>query len=505
MSGILYFWGINLYCMKAIVIGAGIGGLSTAIRLRKSGWEVIVLEASTGPGGKLGTGRLGDYRFDLGPSLFTMPELVTELFTIHGKNPDDYFRFQKLDTICHYFYEDGTRFRSSSNTEQFETELHEALGLPKGSLRRFLKSAQRIHSITTPLFLYKSLHRIKSYLSWNTFLSILRLPWIHAHHSMHSMNKIFFKDPRMVQYFNRYATYNGSNPYRAPGTLNLIAHLEHHEGAYLPEHGMYDITQAMYTLAKEVGVEFQFQHLVTRILHENGRVRGVQSTGKEYDADVVISNMDIFPCYRKLLPDLKAPEKILHQEKSSSALIFYWGIKKEFKELGLHNILFSANYEEEFRAIWDKKTIGSDPTIYINITSKYVREDAPEGGENWFVMINVPCHEGQDWDSLRREARKNILAKINRMLGTSLEEYLEVEDYLDPIRIEERTQSHRGALYGNASNNSLAAFFRQANFSQQLKGLYFAGGSVHPGGGVPLANLSGKIAASLIEDDFRQA
>jgi phytoene dehydrogenase-like protein len=212
--------------------------------------------------------------------------------------------------------------------------------------------------------------------------------------------------------------------------------------------------------------------------------------------------MDIYPTYKKLLPKVKHPEKILVQEKSSSALIFYWGINKQFAELDLHNILFTENYQAEFEYIFNKKTIYADPTIYINITSKYKPDDASAGCENWFLMINTPNNQGQNWDELIAEARKNIVSKLNRLLKTDIEKYIVTENILDPRSIESKTSSHLGALYGNASNNRYAAFLRHKNFSSNIKGLYFCGGSVHPGGGIPLCLNSAKIAAGLIKDDY---
>jgi phytoene dehydrogenase-like protein len=199
------------------------------------------------------------------------------------------------------------------------------------------------------------------------------------------------------------------------------------------------------------------------------------------------------------LKDQKQPQKILKQERSSSALIFYWGIKKKFEELGLHNIFFANDYRAEFDAIFKSKTIHPDPTVYINISSKMQASDAPKGCENWFTMINVPNNTGQDWDSLITEARKNILNKLNKNLGIDLEILIENESILDPRTIESRTSSFRGSLYGTSSNSQFAAFLRHANFSKNIKNLYFVGGSVHPGGGIPLALLSAKIVADMVK------
>jgi phytoene desaturase len=303
----------------------------------------------------------------------------------------------------------------------------------------------------------------------------------------------------MVQIFDRYATYNGSSPYLAPATLNVISHLEIAKGAYYPEGGMVAITNALVKLAKDIGVEFKFSSPVREIVIERNVIKGLRTNSGVQQFDVVISNMDVYNSYKKLMPNVKRPEKTLKQEKSSSAVIFYWGIKKEFKELGLHNILFSENYKEEFETIFSKKSIYKDPTIYINITSKHTPEDAPAGSENWFTMINVPNNSGQDWDALVKETRVSMIKKINRILKTDIEKYIECEMTLDPRLVESRTSSAFGAIYGNASNNKFAAFLRHANFSSTVKNLYFCGGSVHPGPSIPLCLLSAKITTELVE------
>jgi phytoene dehydrogenase-like protein len=210
----------------------------------------------------------------------------------------------------------------------------------------------------------------------------------------------------------------------------------------------------------------------------------------------------VYPTYRKLLPSLPAPEKTLHQERSSSALIFYWGINRSFPELELHNILFSADYRQEFDGLFRTFRVTDDPTVYINITSKYEPGDAPEGGENWFVMINVPANRGQDWDDIIVQSRKAVISKINRLLHTSIEPHIVCERILDPRSIELRTGSYQGSLYGTSSNNRFAAFLRHPNFSHRIKNLFFCGGSAHPGGGIPLCLQSGRITADLIVKQF---
>jgi phytoene desaturase len=274
--------------------------------------------------------------------------------------------------------------------------------------------------------------------------------------------------------------------------------LEYHFGAYFPSGGMISITDSLVKLAENIGVKFNYNSKVEEIITKGKSATGVKINGKIISASTIISNMDVFFTYKKLLKNSLQPKKILSQERSSSALIFYWGIKNTFPELELHNIFFSENYQDEFNHIWKQKNISSDPTIYLNISSKHQPSDAPEGSENWFVMINVPSNDGQDWDELIAEAKKNILTKLSRILNQDISKLIQCETILDPRTIEAKTASYQGSLYGTSSNNKFAAFLRHANFSSKIKGLYFAGGSVHPGGGIPLALLSAKIVSDLV-------
>lgn len=484
---------------KAIVVGAGIAGIASAIRLSQKGYTVSVIEANNYPGGKLTALQLGEYRFDAGPSLFTLPYLVDELFQLSGKNPRDYFTYRQLDTLCHYFYEDGTTLHAYADQKKFLREVETTLQIDSKPLQEYLEHSEFLFERTKHSFLEKSLHKFSSYLSLDILKTVSSIRQLNLFESMHEINHIRLNHPKLVQLFDRFATYNGSNPYKAPGVLNSIPHLEFGIGSFFPEKGMHQILNACMKLAQESGVEFRFGERVTTIETEKKKVRGVTTQTGFYPAEVVVSNSDVKQTYKQLIPKLKAPKKTIAQEPSSSALIFYWGIKKTFPELDVHNILFSENYEEEFKSIFEDFTVSDDPTVYIHVSSKLVSDDAPDGCENWFVMVNVPSNKGQDWEQLRLKTRENCIRKINRMLKTDLESLIEEEDFLDPVRIEERTNSFAGALYGASSNDRMAAFFRHPNFSK-IKDLYFAGGSVHPGGGIPLCLLSAKITTDLIEN-----
>ncbi|GAB3574024.1 phytoene desaturase family protein [Hymenobacter daeguensis] len=485
------------------IIGAGIAGLATAVRLAVAGHAVTVFEAGPTFGGKMQQFVLpGGYRFDMGPSLFTLPQLVDDLFRLAGRVPADYFRYQRLDPITRYFFADGTRLTAWADAAKFAAEVAARLGTPAAAVTAFLARAGRAYEATADTFLHKSLHKAGTYFSPETLKAVAALPQLGLLGTMHQRHESAFgSDPRLVQLFDRYATYNGSDPYQAPATLSMIPHLEHGIGAFYPEGGIYAIAESLVRLAEEFGVKFRYNEAVEEIITAGKRVTGVRTALDVYDFGRVVSNMDVVPTYRRLLPGQPAPERTLGQPRSSSALIFYWGISREFPELDLHNIFFSADYRAEFRAIFEEKTVADDVTVYVNITSKKTPADAPPGHENWFVMVNVPHDQGQDWAALTQKTRAAVLRKLSLTLGTELEPLIAAERVWTPPGIAADTSSFGGALYGSSSNNPLAAFLRHPNFSGRLEGLYFCGGSVHPGGGIPLCLLSAKIVSNLINEE----
>lgn len=483
--------------MEIGIIGAGVAGMAAAIRLASRGHSVTVFEADALPGGKLSEIAIGGYRFDAGPSLFTMPQYIEELFEVAGVEMEPHFQYEKLPVVCNYFWEDGERLTAWADTAHFMLEIEQKLHVSGSVLKKALFDSKRKYFAASRIFLEKSLHRLDTWLSADVAKALVQIPVLGLFTTMNRVNERILQHPKLVQLFNRYATYNGSNPYKAPGLLTIIPHFEYGFGAWLPKGGMISITRALFELATIKGVEFRFNTPVDEILVEDRRAVGVRVGEKPHYFDRVVSNMDVFFTYKKLLPGQKEPKRVLRQQKSSSALIFYWGIRRQFPELDVHNIFFSDDYRTEFECI-EYGSVFSDPTVYVNITSRYCPEDAPEGCENWFTMINVPFNSGQDWDDLIARARVNILAKLSRNLGVDIEPLIECETILDPRSIEQRTFSHLGALYGASSNNRMAAFFRHANFSKRISGLYFCGGSVHPGGGIPLALLSAKIVDEMV-------
>ena len=484
---------------KVIVIGSGIAGLAASIRLKSKGYEVEVYEKNSNVGGKLSDFYIDNFRHDFGPKLFTMPELVEELFKNAGVNIDKYFKYEKLDIACKYFWCDGLTFNAYSNNQKFLNEVNKNFNNKENKVKSYLIKSKNKFNLVKRIFLEKSLHKFSTYLSFDAIKAIFNILQLNIFITLDSLNKRYFRDKKLIQLFNRFATYNGSSPYLTSGIMSIIQHLEHDLGVFMPKKGISDISYSLHNLAIDLGVKFYFNSEIDQILIKDKSAVGVVINKIHHKADIIISNMDVNLTYDRLLKGLKKPFFIKNYQPSSSAVVFYWNMNKSFSGINVHNIIFSKDQKKEFDYIFNKKSIYNDPTVYICSTSKIVKEDAPDGCENWFILINSPFDKGQDWEIIKKELRNNIIKKINTTLKVNVENNIINEKILTPVDIETETLSKFGSLYGSSSNSLQSAFVRHPNFSKNINNLYFCGGSVHPGGGIPLCLNSAKIVSELID------
>ncbi len=482
---------------EVAIIGSGIAGLATSIRLALKDYNVSVFEANSYLGGKLSSIEKEGFTFDTGPSLFTAPENIEALFSLAKKDITNYFTYRDLDESCRYFFANGKKIIAKKNVEAFANEAEKVFGEPADNIKKYLQNSNKAYQNIGELFLDFPLD-LSLITKSETYKALFSVKFPYITKSLNSYNESSFKMPEMIQLFNRFATYNGSNPYKAPAMLSMISSLEQSQGTFYPNGGMISIIKALVQLAKEIGVKFHTNSKVEKIETFKNTVTGVLVNGKKYEADIVVSNMDIYYTYKNLLSDNKFAHKVLKQERSSSAFIFYWGIDTTFSELGLHNIFFSEDYKKEFQHIFEESILPDEPTVYVNITSKFDKNHAPNNCENWFVMVNAPAHNDHNWEEEKEKVKRFIIKQLNKQLNTNLEDHIVVEETLSPLNIQEKTASFMGSLYGTSSNSKMAAFFRQQNRSKHYKNLHFCGGSVHPGGGIPLCFKSAKLVADDI-------
>lgn len=493
---------------KIGIIGAGIGGLSAACRLAKDGHEVHLFEKNDTVGGKLNEYRENGYRFDTGPSLLTMTHVVEELFTYCGVDIKDYLNYEPISPLCRYFWEDGTQFDSYSESDLALQEIEKLAPDDLNSYKEFLKYSESIYDKTSPAFLESPLYEwldLKSLKLTDAFK-------IDALQTMASSIDRRFKSSYLRQLFKRFATYNGSNPYKAPATLNVIAHVELSMGGYYVEGGMYSIAKALQKLAEMLGVTVHLNKDIEQFVSTNAlrTIGALKVDNEEISFDTIFSNCDATITHIKLATNdqINLPKKsqLNSVEPSCSGFVLLLGINKKYDQLKHHNIFFSSNYKQEFDELFKKKTAANNPTIYIANTSEKTTTDVPsEGHSNLFILVNTPYlnEKEMNWDNQKCEAYGNIIIQRLEELGLNgLNNAIEIKKYITPNDFYEKYLSNKGSIYGTSSNGKMAAFARPKNKSIYFDNLYLAGGSTHPGGGIPLAMLSAKHAHTLFNRDL---
>jgi phytoene desaturase len=496
---------------RVAVIGAGIGGLSAAIRLASCGHRVIVVEKLDRPGGKMGEVREAGFRWDTGPSVITMRHVFEQLFRETGCNLEDYLDFVPLNPITRYFWRDGATIDATADEDAMCENIRRAFG-PRDvdGYRKFMRYARRLYDIVSGPFLYRARPSARD---------LLRLPLadvlkIDALRTMHQAVSAHFTDPHLIQLFDRFATYNGSSPYQAPATLNVIAYIEMAQGAWYPRGGVYQVALAFERLAQELGVEIRYNSPAQEICIESGVARGVRlARGEVIRADAVVCNVDFTWAKETLLSSAPTPNpsplgRGERLEPSCSGFVLSLGVEGEHEALAHHNIFFTDDYRREFDDIFRRRIAPVDPTIYLCITSKTDPNHAPAGCENWFVLINAPyLSDAFDW----KQQQANYAQHVQQLLTRHLERHadmcdlnlvIRIEKTITPLDLQNTYGGHRGAIYGFSSNMRSAAFMRPGNRAPHVERLYFAGGSVHPGGGVPLVTLSGTAAAECVDEDL---
>ena len=485
------------------IVGAGLGGLSAAIYLARRGKRVTVYEMNAAAGGKAAELRREGYRFDTGPSLLTMRFVVEQIYRDVNARDDERVEFVTVDPICRYVFHDGTVLDASADERVFRERVRVLSPADADAVTRFLDYSQRIYERTADIFLFNPLTSLNHLLRWKNLGTLLRLPQIDPFRTVHEGVRSHFTDPRLVQLFDRYATYNGSNPYTAPATLNIIPYVEYRLGAFYVRGGIHALVRSLEAIARRLGVHFHYGARVDGIAVRNGAVTGVDVGGIHHAHDAVVSNADAVATMTQLLPRVgktsaRRIARYARLEPSCSGLVFLWGVRGRQERLVQHNIFFSENYAEEFADIFQRRIPPRNPTVYVSITSKTDAADAPEDAENWFVLVNMPYLTEENRAADVGTVRTAVLRRL-RAAGVDIEANIAFEEVITPADLEHRFAANRGSIYGISSNTRGAAFLRPQNRISDPKGLYLCGGSAHPGGGVPLVLLSGKIAATLVK------
>lgn len=490
--------------MKIAVIGSGIGGLSAACELAKDGHEVHLFERSDQAGGKLHEEIIDGYRFDTGPSLLTMPYVLESLFQYCGKNLNEYLELIPLEPLCRYYFQDGSRFDNYLDVKKSIDELSTLNRHDADKYSDFLKKAEKLYERTAQSFIFNPLADVRDLKSLNWF-DLLR---IDAFSTVSDKVDAQFESEYARMFFKRFTTYNGSDPWQAPATLNVIPHVELNLGGFYIKGGMYRLADALIKMAEELNVSIHYRAHVESISVNHGQAKGI-IVGNEFLAfDLIVSNSDATYTNTNLLSDqvvtIQQKKHLKKLEPSCSGFVILLGIDKQYDQLAHHTIFFSSNYKAEFNAIFKDSVLPDDPTIYVANTSHSDPDHAPKGGSNLFILVNAPWVKSEKmWsESMVESYSEKIILKLAANGLRGLRASTQVQKVITPIEFQERWLSNRGSIYGTSSNHRLSAFLRPRNRSPFARNLYLVGGSTHPGGGIPLVMTSARHACTLIRRDF---
>ena len=491
-----------------VIIGAGIGGMSAAARLAKAGHQVTIYENSDRAGGKCRTEWFGDYAFDTGPSLLTLPAVYRDLFLKTGKRIEHVLNIKPVNPAFNYHFSDGSSvlFPNLSNPNTYN-EIEKSYGLvASNQWKELIDRAERMWEVSREPFIESELNSIFSLLKRKNLLRDIKE--IAPFTSLRKLSEKLKLDPHLQMIVDRYATYTGSDPRSAPAVLLTIAFVESTFGAWHIEGGVGQLSTALEQRCSDLGVKFKFNTLVSQILVNNNHATGIKtSDGKEFKADLVVANSDAEYIYNKLLANnvnaaRSERRKLKFATKSLSGFSLLLGLdnsKGKAVPIDHHNVYFPNNYDAEFDDVFTKQIPVQDPTIYI-CAPKDPRMTKGENKEAWFVLVNAPRHQvdgGWDWREGGAEYAQKIIQKLDD-LGLNVSSRLDFMKYRTPADLENYAMAPGGSIYGSSSNSAASAFLRTKNRSK-IKGLFCVGGSSHPGGGLPLVGISAEIVANAID------
>jgi phytoene desaturase len=480
---------------RAVIIGGGLGGLGVALRLAVAGWQVTICEQGRSFGGKMNLWSAAGFRFDTGPSLITMPWVFEETFAVAGARLQEHLDLMQIHPLADYLFDDGTRFTYSTSLPEWLAIVRRLDKRDADGFLKFMELGARLYSVSKETFLRR---RPLDAPDARVFAALKSMPIRYGWGNYHRTVAAHFRSPYLIQLYDRYPTYVGSSPYQSPATLAVIPYIEFAFGGWYVRGGLYRIIESLLELLKLKGVTLISEARVERIEQKNRRIYGVHlADGTKISADVVVMNGDA-SFATKLLGEEKA-NCLPVAERSLSGLVFLFGVKRTLPEIKHHSVLFSADYRREFAQLFDERRFPDDPTIYVNAPSRTDRSVVPEEGETLFVMANAPATD-EEWDEKKIiEARRRVFARLKHSGFPEIENDLVVSNVWTPTTFAQRYLMPGGAIYGINSHGWKNAFLRPPNKDAGVAGLYYVGGSTHPGGGTPTVLLSAKITAELIE------
>lgn len=492
---------------KAIVIGAGLGGLAAAARLAKSGYSVTVVEKQATVGGRACRLEQDGYQFDAGPTILLMVEVLEQLFADCGQQMRDYVKLVPLDPNYRVFFTDGRRLTMSGNLPELVGNLAAIDPAAPQQFYRYFDRLADMYRLSRQQFIDKNFNKLTDFISPAAAAGLVRRRGLT---NLYRFVSRYFADERLRMAFSFQSMYLGVSPFEAPAIYAIVAYMETGLGVYYAQGGMVAIPQALAKLVGELGGTVRTGTSVERILAKDGTVRGVLlENGQRLSADVVVSNADLPYTYSKLLRAEARPHfsdrRLSRLRHASSAVLFFWGVDDELAGLLHHNIFFTGNYKRNLEQIFRDNAVPTDPSFYVHVPTRTDPTLAPSGKHAVSVLVPVPnLSAAINWDEAAARLRELVLARLQRELGVMITDHLETEALITPHDFADRFNLTRGSAFGLSHHFFQSGYFRPHNYVRGTRGLYLVGASTYPGSGVPMVLLSGKLVAERILADAQK-
>lgn len=495
---------------RVVVVGAGLGGLAAAASLRAEGFEVRIVEKNERIGGKLNFREIDGYGFDLGPSIFTLPQFFESIWERAGKRMSDYVGLEKVTPHWRNFFEDGVVLDLYEEMDRMKAELAKLPGDPETLWKQFeafLAYGREQYALVDEGYFREGLDNLWEMLRYYGWRLIFKMD---HRNTMSESIANHFEEEHLRRIFEYFIKYVGSSAVDAPGYMNLMPLIQFDYGLWYVKGGMYNLARGLGRLLDEIGVNVSLDSEVASIDRSGSRVTGVTlANGETIAADYVVCNMEVIPAYRKLLSEPPAfLRKLKKFAPACSGIVLHLGTDRIYDQLAHHNFFFSKNQHKHFDTVFKQGKLPEDPTIYLVAPTRTDPSKAPAGHDNLKILPHIPpidpdhplTHE--DYVALK----DRVIDKLERMGLTDLREHIVVEDLLTPVDIEHMYYSNRGSIYGVVSDWKLNQAFKAPKQSSKYKNLYFTGGSVNPGGGMPMAVLSGqKVCDRILKQEGRSS
>jgi phytoene desaturase len=490
---------------KAIIIGAGVGGLATANFLAQKGYSVEIYEKNANPGGRCGQMIQDGHRFDLGATILLMPSLYKKVLSELGIDLEKDLETSSLEPVYKLFFSNGANFAFTRDAGRMKTQLE---SIEPGSFQKYqqyVAEGYQFFNLSMNELLGKNFDHLFQFVNFKSMRLLLKLK-TYLHHTDYVRR--FFTDPQLRMAFTFQNIYVGQNPYQAPAFFSMLPGAEIAEGALFPKGGMHRIIEKLVELAQKNNVEIYYKKPIEKILVEGKRTYGIMlEDGTIIHADLVVGTADLPYVYDQLLPEKRKARQLKNKKYSCSAIVFHWGVDKIYPQLDHHSVFLNDPYKEGLEKIFNEKSLSENPSFYIHAPVRSDLSAAPENHDTLSVIVPVAHLDekfDQDWAKLKQTARAGVIQRLKEAGLDDIENHIKFEICYLPKTWESSCNVTRGSVFGSLSHSIFQmGYFRPHNQHKKYRNLYFAGGSTHPGNGVPLVLLGAKLTSERIIQDAK--